>query len=155
MSTTTPQLKRRHPPAFIQSLIVSLLRSPFHSALSNNLMLLTFTGRKSGKQFTAPVTYSHGQDGTIIVFSSNPWSKNLIGGAPVSMLIQRKQVQGYATAIAERAVVLKETRAYLDKKGVRNARMIGLELGTKRDPTPEELDAATQGRVVIFIEPRS
>ena len=34
-----------------------LLRSPFNFRLGNTLMLLTYTGRKSGKRYTNPVSY--------------------------------------------------------------------------------------------------
>jgi hypothetical protein len=34
-----------------------LLRSPFHGWLSDNVLLLTYTGRKSGKRYTIPVAY--------------------------------------------------------------------------------------------------
>jgi hypothetical protein len=34
-----------------------LLRSPLHRLLSGTLMLLTYTGRKTGKQYTIPIDY--------------------------------------------------------------------------------------------------
>jgi hypothetical protein len=33
------------------------LRSPLHGLLSNGMMLLTVTGRKTGKKYTTPVGY--------------------------------------------------------------------------------------------------
>ena len=34
----------------------ALLRSPLHGFMSNSTMLLTYTGRKSGKTYTTPVS---------------------------------------------------------------------------------------------------
>lgn len=34
-----------------------LLRSPLHGLMSNRYLLITFTGRKSGKRYTTPVAY--------------------------------------------------------------------------------------------------
>lgn len=34
-----------------------VLRSPFHGMLSNGMMLITITGRKTGKTYTTPVGY--------------------------------------------------------------------------------------------------
>ena len=35
-----------------------ILRSPLHGMVSKYLTLITFTGRKSGKNYTTPVSYS-------------------------------------------------------------------------------------------------
>lgn len=52
-------------------------------------MLITFTGRKSGKTYTTPVQYKRRGD-TIYVISNRQyiWWKNLQGGAEVTMRIQ-------------------------------------------------------------------
>ena len=38
--------------------MVWLLRSPLHKLASKNTLLITFTGRKSGKKYTTPVNYA-------------------------------------------------------------------------------------------------
>jgi len=43
-------------------LIITILHSPLHSMMSKATMLITFTGRKSGKQYTTPVSYSQEGD---------------------------------------------------------------------------------------------
>jgi hypothetical protein len=35
----------------------ALLRSPLHRLLDGTLVLLTYTGRKTGKQYTIPIGY--------------------------------------------------------------------------------------------------
>lgn len=45
-----------------------VLRSPLHGMVSKNFMLITFTGRRSGKVYTTPVNYVREGDG-ITVFS--------------------------------------------------------------------------------------
>ena len=74
-----------------------VLRSPFHRMLSNGMMLITITGRKSGKTFTTPVGY-YEENGTLWVLTSRDrtWWKNLQGGAKVDLLLKRKPVQGFA-----------------------------------------------------------
>lgn len=75
-----------------------VLRSPFHGMLSNGMMLITVTGRKTGKQYTTPVGY-YRENGYLWVITSRDrtWWKNLRGGAEVALLLKRKPV----TAIAE------------------------------------------------------
>lgn len=75
-----------------------LLRSPFHGIVSRSYMLLTFTGRKSGKVYSIPVQYA--QEGrTLYVMSSRGyvWWKNLRGGAAVQIRLRGKDVRGRAT----------------------------------------------------------
>lgn len=74
-----------------------LLRSPFHRMLSNGMMLITVTGRKTGKKYTTPVGF-YREDSYLWVLTSRDrtWWKNLQGGAQVSLLLQRQPVGGFA-----------------------------------------------------------
>ena len=74
-----------------------LLRSPFHGMLSNGMMLITVTGRKTGKKYTTPVGF-YRENGDLWVLTSRgrTWWKNLQGGADVSLLLQRKSVNAFA-----------------------------------------------------------
>src|SRR3712207_1467404 len=70
--------------------MAALLRSPLHRILSNDLMLLTFHGRKSGKRYTTPVGYM--QEGNRLYFFSHAgWWKNLLG-RPVTVRLRGKDV---------------------------------------------------------------
>ena len=68
-----------------------LLRSPVHRWFSDSLMLITLTGRKTGKRYTIPVRYLR-NEGAVWAFTSveTKWWKNLIDGASVSLRIQGK-----------------------------------------------------------------
>lgn len=94
-----------------------LLRSPLHFFVSKGILLITFTGRKSGKVYTTPVEYAH--DGADIIFFSlaeRTWWKNLRGGAPVTVRVRGKDLQGTATAITgDLAVFEAAFNAYLRK----------------------------------------
>jgi len=74
-----------------------VLRSPFHGMLSNGMMLITVTGRKTGKKYTTPVGY-YEEGGYLWVITSRDrtWWKNLRGGAKVDLLLKRKPVKAYA-----------------------------------------------------------
>jgi hypothetical protein len=49
--------------------VVALLRSPLHGFMDRSTLLLTYTGRKSGKAYTTPVNYLRDGD-TLLVVSS-------------------------------------------------------------------------------------
>lgn len=102
MSTTQTQAKPKLNlwKAFVRlqnPMMTWLLKSPLHFFVSKYYMLITFTGRKSGKMYTTPVQYKRSGD-TIYVISNRGyiWWKNLQGGAEVTLRIQGKEVQGTA-----------------------------------------------------------
>ena len=74
-----------------------ILRSPLHGMLSNGMMLITVTGRKTGKAYTTPVGY-YRNDGYLWVLTSRDrtWWKNLQGGAEVDLLLKREPVKAFA-----------------------------------------------------------
>jgi deazaflavin-dependent oxidoreductase (nitroreductase family) len=88
-----------------------VLHSPFHGMLSDGMMLITMTGRRTGKAYTTPVGY-YEEGGYLWVITSRErtWWKNLQGGADVKLLLKRKPVNGFAdTELDVKAV---ETRMY-------------------------------------------
>jgi deazaflavin-dependent oxidoreductase (nitroreductase family) len=88
-----------------------VLRSPFHGMLSNGMMLLTVTGRKTGRKYTTPVGY-YRENGYLWVLTSRDrtWWKNLQGGADVSLLLKRQPVNAFAEPELEPTSV--EARMY-------------------------------------------
>ena len=92
-----------------------VLRSPFHGMLSNGMMLITITGRKTGKKYTTPVGY-YREDGYLWVLTSRDrtWWKNLQGGAQVSLLLKRKPVDAFAEPELDPASVKTRMVQYLN-----------------------------------------
>ena len=85
---------------FINFMMKLLLRSPLHFIVSSNILLITFTGRKSGRSFTTPIRYLR-EGNTVRLFSSPQanWWKNLRGGADVSVRISGNALEGRATVL--------------------------------------------------------
>jgi hypothetical protein len=101
--------------AIINPVMRFLLRSPAHGALSDSLMLITFTGRKSGKQFTTPVRYIQTGD-TVRCFTAaeSQWWRNMRSGARVSLLIKGQRGDYQAQAIFDNpADIKKQLLSYL------------------------------------------
>jgi len=87
------------PPAINQAMKF-ILSSPLHGLVSSSVLLITFTGRKSGKTYTTPVSYSQSGD-QITIFTHAEWWKNLRSGAPVILRLKGRELQGLAEPIAE------------------------------------------------------
>ena len=87
-------------PPYINSTMKFILRSPAHGMLSKTILLITFTGRKSGKTYTTPVSYSQNGD-QVSIFTHAAWWRNLRSNALVTMHIRGRDLQGLAEPVAE------------------------------------------------------
>ena len=70
MADSRPPVERNIPPAFLlrigNPIVRAVLRSPLHRILSRHVVLLTVTGRKSGRAYTVPVG-RHIENGVLTV----------------------------------------------------------------------------------------
>jgi deazaflavin-dependent oxidoreductase (nitroreductase family) len=79
-----------------------ILRSRLHRWMSGAVLLITYRGRKSGREYTLPVQYV--QEGNVIYIvpgaaEKKTWWRNLRGGAAVNFRLRGKQLQGHATLL--------------------------------------------------------
>lgn len=126
------------------------LRSPAHGLVSHQLLLLTFRGRKSGRQFTTPAGYTR-EDDTLYLMTASPWWKNFQDGAPVTVLLQGEKRQGQATADDDPAAVARIYQRELEAHGADYLRRrYRVNLGGD-NPGFEELVAAARGTVLVTI----
>jgi F420H(2)-dependent quinone reductase len=127
-----------------------MLRSPLHFLLSGGLLLLTYTGRKSGKQYTIPVAYAREGD-VVTVFTYHAWWKSLLGGAPVVVEIKRQRFHGRAEVIRnDEKAIATELLAYL-RKHPKAARGYNVPLDAKGQPDPDAVRQAAQFMVMVRI----
>lgn len=144
-TTQTPTV-----PPFITQTMKFVLRSPMHRMVSKTILLLTFTGCKSGKTFTTPVDYS--QDGDqVYIFTHANWWKNLRGGAPVTLRIRGREFQGLAEPVAEdKQAIAAGLTAHL-RKVPSDAKFYGVTFDDQGNPKTEEAEKAVQTVVMIRV----
>lgn len=87
----------------LNPLIRALLRSPLHFLASKGLMVLSVTGRKSGRSFSFPVGYQR-EGGTLTVLVSEArrkqWWRNLRQPAPVGLVLRGRERTGTGQLVA-------------------------------------------------------
>jgi len=128
-----------------------VLRSPMHGMVSNSILLISFTGRKSGKTYTTPVGYSQ-HDDQVYVFTHADWWKNLRSGAPVTLRIRGRDLQGLPEPIAEdKQAVAAGLTAHL-RKVPSDARYYGVTFDDSGSPRAEEVEKAVQTVVMLRIQ---
>src|SRR5260370_42312758 len=102
MNETQTSVRHRRPPRPVRilanTIATTILRSPWHGMRSDRLLLLTFTGRKSGKKFTTPLRYA--QEGeTLVLKVLYPWWKNLVVEDTVNVLLRGEVRTGTAVVL--------------------------------------------------------
>jgi deazaflavin-dependent oxidoreductase (nitroreductase family) len=137
-------------PPYVNQAMKFVLRSPVHGMVSKSVLLITFTGRRSGKTYTTPVDYS--QDGDqVTIFTHADWWKNLRGGAPVTLRIRGRDLQGVAEPVAEdKRLVAAGLMAHL-RKVPSDAKYYGVTFDDHKNPRAEEVEKAAQTAVMIRV----
>jgi len=81
------------------SVVGLVLRSPVHRMLDRTLVLVTYRGRRSGREYTLPVQYVRENRCVYIVVGEaekKTWWRNLRGGAPVRLVLDGQVMAGQA-----------------------------------------------------------
>lgn len=138
----------------INPIMKAILRSPLHPLFSGSVMLITFTGRRSGRQFTTPVRYMRTANG-IRCFSADHanWWRNLRGGAVVTLRIAGKEQRYRATLTENEPAVLRQLLT--DYLQVYPQDAVYHEVRRNRDKSlvPEDLDRAALHAVSVEAIP--
>jgi hypothetical protein len=82
----------------------AVLSLPFATPLSGNLMLISYTGRKTGKAYRQPVSYVRDGD-SLLSPGGGRWTLNLAGGRPVRLRLRGRGVPARADLVADPAEV--------------------------------------------------
>lgn len=135
-----------HPPSALLRLVNPvlgiLLRTPLAGSARKQLMVLSFTGRKTGREFSIPLS-AHVIDGDLYALTGAAWKQNFRGGAPARVVYDGRTTAMRGELIRDRDVVsdlfLRCAQAY----GARRAqRMMGLKFRDDRVPAREEFAEA-------------
>jgi hypothetical protein len=135
----------------INPIMKALLRSRLHRLLSGTLMLLTYTGRKTGVSYTIPIGYFVWDKDELMAFSSARWWMNVRDGKPVTLLLQGQQAEAIPAVIHERAAVINTLEKFIERLGAPTARKLMLGLPADREPTQADLQAIPTGRAFVHF----
>jgi F420H(2)-dependent quinone reductase len=133
---------------FVNPVVRAVLRSPLHRLLSKNLMLLTVTGRRTGRTYTVPVGRHESKDGTFVLSASGNWRHNLIGGANVRLLLDGRERAAHAVLEEDPDRAAEAFKTMLDDAG---PRALAVKVNVDRAPTAAEIKPALAGRGVAYL----
>ena len=138
-------------PPIVNSAMKFILRSPLHWMISKNIMLITFTGRKSGKTYTTPVGYSQ-RDGQVYVFTHATWWKNLQNGTPVRVRVRGRDLQGLAEPIVEDKRTIAAKLSEHLKEYPTDAKWYGVTFDENKNPRADQVEKGAQSVVMLRIQ---
>jgi deazaflavin-dependent oxidoreductase (nitroreductase family) len=146
---TTPRPPPKVPPS-VNATMRWILRSPISRLVDRGIVLLTVTGRRTGRRFSFPVQYVEVGDTLWIMSGAGPektWWRNLVGGAPIRVLLRRHPYEGVAevaTYDVDPATVEEGVRRYA-ARFPRFARKLGID-------QPEAFEAHARNSVIVRID---
>ena len=135
----------------LNPLMKLLLNSPFHQGMSKRVMVISFTGRKTGKRYSTPVAYVLEGD-HIFVVTYSPWWKNFKEPAPVQMRIQGKNVAGTAVFVGDAVRIKQIVHTLINSSGKEMMQRMGLWIENLDSLGPEAVQQATQGSYFIEVQ---
>jgi hypothetical protein len=135
-----------HPPSalirVVNPLLGVLLRTPFAGPARKQLMVVSFSGRKTGRRYSIPLS-AHVIDDNLYALTGATWKQNFRDGAPVQVVYDGRTTAMRGELVRDRAVVSDLLLRCAESYGVRRAqRMMGLKFRDDRIPTVEEFSEA-------------
>jgi deazaflavin-dependent oxidoreductase (nitroreductase family) len=131
--------------------VTLLLHSPFQGALSANTMLITVTGRKTGKEITTPVNYYQEGD-TVWVISrrERTWWRNARHGASVKLYLRGKDLRGVSNVLEEEDGVVNGLGHYIQHFPA-SAKYLKVRMD-QGIPNADDLRNAAGNEIVVCIK---
>ena len=137
-------------PPFVNNAMKFVLGSPAHGMVSKNILLITFTGCKSGKTYTTPVCYSQEGD-QIYIFTHAKWWKNLCDCTSVTLRLRGRKVQGVPEPVVEDKVAIAARLTAHLRRVPSDARYYDVTFDEDGNPRAEEVEKAVQTVVMIRV----
>ncbi len=130
-----------------------LLRSPMHGLIDKYTVLITFTGRKSGKTYTFPISYMRDGD-TLMMISrrEHNWWKNFRGGTEVTLYLQGHTLKARGEAFTDTEIVANKLLTFL-RQFPGYQRLMHMKLAADGQPEdPEAFQRFIQSMVIIQMK---
>jgi len=135
--------------------VVWLLRSPLHRLLDWGLMLVTVTGRRSGRVYTIPVGYQREGD-VLVVLVSKPsrkqWWRNYRDRRPIDVWLRGDAAHGHAVVVAPGSPAFRDAIERTLRRVPGLGRQFGVAYDRRMGLTDAQLDVVAHAAVVVRIE---
>ena len=138
--------------AFINPIVVVMARSILHRVLSHQVVVLDFSGRRSGRRYTIPVTYLR-RDGEVLCMTERNgiWWRNLQGGVPVQITLNGRSVSTISQVqIDDNQQIAGALRLFCLRSRI-SAYFAGVGFDSDGEPNSMDLVRAAERHVLITL----
>jgi hypothetical protein len=130
-------IRRRTPPqrlvTALNPLVRAALRSPLHTLLDSEMIIMRVTGRRTGQHYDVPVGFTDLGD-RLLVVTQHRWRRNFRGGADVEITRYGRPTPMHAELDEDPAAVAAAVRDVITRLGAKQAqRRLGIVLGHEPD----------------------
>src|SRR3954447_21861813 len=111
-----PVADKRPPRALVtiaNAVLRPLMKSPLGRLVRGQLVILRFSGRRSGREYEIVVGW-HETGDTRAVFTPARWRFNFSGGAPVTVVHEGRELKGTGTLVDDPAEVARGLQQAID-----------------------------------------
>ena len=132
-----------------------LLRSPLHPLLGWGLMLVTITGRRSGRVYTIPVGYQRDGDALVVLVSKparKQWWRNYRERRPIGVWLRGRGAHGHAVVVAPGSSAFRDAIERTLRRVPGLGRQFGIAYDRRAGLTAAQLDVVAHAAVVVRIE---
>lgn len=143
---------RATPPRWLNALMAGMLRTPgLQRLVGKGTLLLTFTGRRSGTEYTTPISYVRTDDTVLMMgHESRQWWRNLEANPAVRLRLAGDEVTGTAVVLHGEEAHEALTTFFAAQPTL--ARAVGVARGSDGRPDPDDVSAQLDSTVVVAVE---
>jgi deazaflavin-dependent oxidoreductase (nitroreductase family) len=128
-----------------------VLATPLHALMSRRLMLLSFTGRKTGRSYITPVSYVR-EGSSLLVPGGGAWWKNLGNGRPARVRLRGVWTPVTPELVSEPVALAEVMRRMLAANSA-IAMFTGITPGPDGRPDADALERERQrGFIVVRLQ---
>lgn len=118
-----------------------LLRLPWRTPLQDRLLLLMYTGRRSGRRYTVPISFTEEADGGLLAPGGGAWKWNLGEGRLVEVFLRGRSRLASTEIITDPPEIARLLPAMV-ASNPRAETFIGVQIDADGGPNPAQLAAA-------------
>jgi hypothetical protein len=155
MTDQSPAVTISHPPDAMLRVVNPVMRfvlgTPFAGPMRKQMMVLSFTGRKSGRPYSI-VLSAHVVDDQLFALTGARWKNNFRDGAAAEVLHDGKKTAMRGELVTDPTVVADRAHRCAESYGVKHAqRSMGMAFREQRIPTLEEFTDAAQREHLAIV----
>ena len=149
-TTTTPRRTRVSGFARMMfGLQVFLLRRNWMGSMGDELMVITVTGRKSGRSYSTPIGFVRDGAGYVAVSRGSQWVRNATAASAVTLEIKGRSIKARATQITDPDEQLRIVELYREQRRKNFTTYLGVAI----DAAADALRSALEARELVRFTP--